>query len=86
MLLEFYQDKELCVSNTWFKREEKRKVTFRMVGNEIEIEFVLMKKKHRQFIQNVKAISEEFQHALLVVDIDKYKIWNVVRKTCAHRR
>ena len=23
-------EKELCVSNTWFKREKKRKVTFRM--------------------------------------------------------
>ena len=30
MLLEFCLEKELCVSNTWFKREEKRKVTFRM--------------------------------------------------------
>ena len=29
MLLE----KELCVSSTWFKREEKRKVTFRIGEN-----------------------------------------------------
>ena len=28
MLLEFCLVKALCVSNTWFKREEKRKVTF----------------------------------------------------------
>ena len=28
MFLEFRLEKELCVSNTWFKREEKRKVTF----------------------------------------------------------
>ena len=33
MLLEFYLEKELCVSNTWFQREEKRKVTFRMGEN-----------------------------------------------------
>ena len=26
MLLEFCLEKQLCVSNTWFKREEKRKV------------------------------------------------------------
>ena len=44
MLLEFYQEKELCVSNTWFKREERRKVTFRMGKKETEIDFVLMKK------------------------------------------
>ena len=30
MLLEFCLVKELLVSNTWFKREEKRKVTLRM--------------------------------------------------------
>ena len=34
MLLEFYLEKGLCVSNTLFKREEKRKVTFRMGENE----------------------------------------------------
>ena len=30
MLLGFCLEKVLCVSNTWFKREEKRKVTFRI--------------------------------------------------------
>ena len=34
------------MSNTWSKREEKRKVTFRMGENEREIDFVLMKKEH----------------------------------------
>ena len=34
MLLEYCLEKELCVSNTWSKREEKRKVTFRMGENE----------------------------------------------------
>ena len=33
MLLEFCLEKELRVSNTWLKREEKRKVTFRMGKN-----------------------------------------------------
>ena len=34
MLLEFCLDKELCVTNTWSKREEKRMMTFRMGKNE----------------------------------------------------
>ena len=34
MLLEFCLEKELCVSNTWFEREEKRKVIFGMRENE----------------------------------------------------
>ena len=33
MLLEYCLEKELCVSNTWFKREEKRKLTFRRGEN-----------------------------------------------------
>ena len=32
--------KEICVTNTWFNREEKRKVTFRMGENGIEIDFL----------------------------------------------
>ena len=36
-----------------------------MGENETEIDFVLIKKEHRRFIQNVKAIPGEFQHALL---------------------
>ena len=43
MLLQFWLEKELCVSNTWFKREEKRKVTFRIGENETKIDFVLIK-------------------------------------------
>ena len=33
MLLESCLEKELCVSNTWFMREVKRKVTFRIGEN-----------------------------------------------------
>ena len=32
-----------CVPDTWFKREGRRKVTFRMGENETEIDFVLIK-------------------------------------------
>ena len=54
MLLEFCLEKELCVSTTWFTREERRKVTFRIGENETEIE--LIKKEHRWFIRNVEVI------------------------------
>ena len=50
MLLEFCLEKEICVSSTWFKREEKRKVTFRIGENETVIDFVLIKKEYRRFI------------------------------------
>ena len=37
MSLEFCLEMELCVSNKWLRREEKRKVTFRMGENETKL-------------------------------------------------
>ena len=39
MLLESCLEKELCVSNTWSKREEKRKVTLMDMLEGIMMEF-----------------------------------------------
>ena len=47
------------MSNAWIKREERRKVTFRIGENEKKIDFVLIKKEHRWFIHNVRAIHGE---------------------------
>ena len=47
---------------------------------------MLIKKEHRRFIQNVKAIPVEFQHALVIAGIDDRKILKVERKACALRR
>ena len=47
---------------------------------------MLIKKQNGQIIRNVKAIPGEFQHALVIADIDKRKIRKVVRKTCEERR
>ena len=51
----------------------ERKVTFRMGENEKKIDFVFIKKEHLQFMQNVKAIPGEFQHALVIANIDNKK-------------
>ena len=61
-------------------------MTYRMCENETDIYIVLMIKEHHRFIQNMMTILWEFQHSLVVADIDKTKIRNVVRKTCAVRR
>ena len=45
-----------------------------------------MKKQHWRIVKNVKAIPGEFQHALVIADIDKKEIRKVVRKICAERR
>ena len=57
-----------------------------MAENATEIDFVLMKKEHRWFIQDVMAIPGVFLHAFVIADIHKRKIEKVVRKTCAERR
>ena len=49
---------------------KERKVAFRISENETKIDLVLIKKEHGQFVQNVKAISSEFQHTSVVADID----------------
>ena len=45
-----------------------------------------MKNEHRWPMQNVKVILGDYQCALVVADIEKKKIMNVVRKTCTVKR
>ena len=47
---------------------------------------MLINKEHQQVLGNVKAVHMEFQHALVVADMDEEKIINVVRKTCIEGR
>ena len=41
----FYDEKGLCVANTWLRKGEKRKVTYSSEENEWEIDFVLVGKE-----------------------------------------
>ena len=45
MLHEFCDERELCVANTWFKKRDKRKITFKSGNNESEIDFILVSKQ-----------------------------------------
>ena len=54
--------------------------------NETKIYFVLIKKEHPRFVQNVKVIPWTFQQALVVADIDEKKIRNVVGKACTDEK
>ena len=56
MLIKVCLEKELCMLNTWFKREGKNG------ENEIEIDSSLIRKVHRRFLRNVMAMPGEFQH------------------------
>ena len=83
MLLEFCDEKELCVANTWFRKGEKRKVTYSTGGNGTEIDFVLVGKENRKYsIRDVNVIPGELKHRLVVTDLVKKK---VVRKEAIER-
>ena len=41
-LLEFCDERELCVANTWFKKTDKRKITYTAGKCETEIDLVLV--------------------------------------------
>ena len=49
MVLEFRDEKELCVANTWFKKTDKRKITFKSGNNESAIDFSLVSKNKEKF-------------------------------------
>ena len=50
-LLEFCDEKELCVANTWFKKTDKRKIIYSAGGCETDIDFVLVGEKYRKYIK-----------------------------------
>ena len=85
-LLEFCDDRELCVANTWFKKTDKRNITYSAGGCETEIDFVLVGEKCRKYIRYVKVIPWELQHRLVVVDQDKKVLKKDVRKQRIIRR
>ena len=50
MLLDFCDQKELCVANTWYKKKDKRKVTHTSGRNDTETEFVPDGKEKRKYL------------------------------------
>ena len=86
-LLEFCDGRELCVANTWFKKREKRKITYSAGGGcGTEIDFVLVGEKYRKYIRDVKVIPWKLQHRMVVVDLDKKVLKKIVRKERIIRR
>ena len=53
LLWEFCDEKDLCVANKWFRKEDRRKVALSSGGNETEINFVLVDKGKRTFLKDV---------------------------------
>ena len=84
LLLEFCVEKDLRVGNSWFKKKDSRKVTFNGGCSGTEIDFVLMKKRQRKFLMDVRVIGGELQHKLLKVVLDRRWLKNA-RSSCAKK-
>ena len=54
-LLEFCDEKELCVANTWFEKKEQRKITYSMGGNETDIDLALVGKNNKKYLKDMKS-------------------------------
>ena len=52
LLLEFCDEKELCVANTWFRKRKKRKVTYSTGENGTETDFLLVGKENRKYLRD----------------------------------
>ena len=70
MQLEFCDENDLCVSNTWLR---KKKVTYSVGGNETEIDFVLVGKNHRKYLKDVKVLPAKLQYGLVMSTVDRKK-------------
>ena len=84
LLLEFCVEKDLCVGNSWFKKKDSRKVTFNGGCSGTDIDFVLMKKRQRKFLMDVRVIGGELQHKLLKVVLDRRWLKNA-QSSCAKK-
>ena len=85
MLLDFCDQKELFLANTWHKKKDKRKVTYSSGRNDTEIDFVLVEKEKRKYLQDVEVIPGELQHRLVVVDVEEQKLKKPVEKSKKER-
>ena len=85
-LLEFCDERELSVANTWFKKTDRRKIPYSAGGCGTEIDFVLVGEKYRKYIRDIKVIPWKLQHRMVVVDLDKKVLKKVVRKERIIRR
>src|SRR6201990_646339 len=59
MLLELAAAMELCVVNTWFQKEETKKVSYELGGVKTVVDFVLVRRKDLAIVRDMKVIPGE---------------------------
>ena len=69
MLLEFACSRDMIIANTWFDKEDSKKVSYESGGCKTVVDYILIRKIDRAKITDVKIIGSEpciLQHKLMV--------------------
>src|SRR5437867_9195096 len=77
MLLEFPDAMELVVLNTWFTKNESKKVTYGSGGNKSVIDYMFVRRCDLAKVSDINVIGSEEcvkQHKLLICKIDLQEI------------
>src|SRR5206468_1491119 len=73
ILLEFAMAMELIVCNTFYTKDESKKITYESGDSKSEIDYILVRRKERSVVRDVTTISGEAcatQHKLLLCKIE----------------
>jgi hypothetical protein len=88
MLLEFAVAMGLVVVNTWFRKDDKKKVTYESGDCRTVIDYVLMRQCDRKRVKDVRGIQDEpciLQDEPCIIQ-DKLVICEVTIMECVKRR
>ena len=69
MLLEFAEARGMMVLNTWFDKEDSKKVSYESGGCKTVVDYIMVKQRDRWMVEDVKVIRNEpclTQHKLMV--------------------
>ena len=71
-ILEFCSSQEMLICNTHFQKRDSQLITYSSGGNSTQIDYILLKSKHRNLVKDTKVIPKELnfrQHKLVVCDL-----------------
>ena len=89
MLLEFAVAMELCLVNTWFRKEESKKVTYESGGHRTVVDYVLVRRNNLAAVKDMKVVPGEAcltQHKLLICVLKLKTCLKRKRKTFVSKR
>ena len=73
-LLEFCEEHDLSIVNTFFRKPEKHQYTYRSGQESTQVDYNLTKKVDRKCAEDCKVLRGEYQHSLLVAVLKERKL------------